>query len=237
MTELPEHEDFGDYGRWPGRAVLDPTGRHLGEVREIYLDDATDRPEWVLVDLEGEAPRFVPLADATVEPTTRSASPKSPTASRPRPPSSRRRSSRRRRSGDLYSHYGLRYSEEESDSLLPDPDQPSGDERAAADATEAAGTPGVPPLAAAAAAEPAPSGRALRRFQSPEPAPEAAPPEPPSRRRERAPEALVARRPARRRSPRTRARWCRRGRSPWRRRGPSRSAAGRSGSCESGRFP
>src|SRR5918998_5721638 len=66
MTELPERDDFGDYGRWPGRAVLDPTGRRLGEVREIYLDDATDRPEWVLVDLGDDGARYVPLADATV---------------------------------------------------------------------------------------------------------------------------------------------------------------------------
>ena len=45
-----------------------PGGR-IGDVREIYLDDATDRPEWVLVDLE-QGSRFVPLAGARIEAET-----------------------------------------------------------------------------------------------------------------------------------------------------------------------
>ena len=48
MSELPDPETFGDYSRWPGRQVHGPGGR-IGDVREIYLDDATDRPEWVPV--------------------------------------------------------------------------------------------------------------------------------------------------------------------------------------------
>ena len=51
MSELPDPDSFGDYADWPGREVHGPAGR-IGTVREIYLDDATDRPEWVLVDLE-----------------------------------------------------------------------------------------------------------------------------------------------------------------------------------------
>src|SRR5688572_16799138 len=65
MSELPDPDTFGDYSRWPGREVQGPGGR-IGDVREIYLDDATDRPEWVLVDLDDGA-RFVPLAGAAVE--------------------------------------------------------------------------------------------------------------------------------------------------------------------------
>jgi len=65
MSELPDPETFGDYGKWPGREVHGPGGR-LGDVREIYLDDATDRPEWVLVDLE-QGSRFVPLAGGRIE--------------------------------------------------------------------------------------------------------------------------------------------------------------------------
>jgi len=126
MTELPERKDFGDYGQWPGRAVLDPTGRRLGDVREIYLDDATDRPEWVLVELEGEGaqPRYVPLADATVDDEAiRVAHESGRVEAAPtlEPQQELTQEEERR----LYSHYGLRYSEEESDSLLPDPDQPS----------------------------------------------------------------------------------------------------------------
>ena len=65
MSELPDPDSFGDYADWPGREVHGPAGR-IGTVREIYLDDATDRPEWVLVDLEDGA-RFVPLAGGSVE--------------------------------------------------------------------------------------------------------------------------------------------------------------------------
>ena len=68
MSELPDPETFGDYGKWPGREVHGPGGR-IGDVREIYLDDATDRPEWVLVDLE-QGSRFVPLAGARIEAET-----------------------------------------------------------------------------------------------------------------------------------------------------------------------
>jgi PRC-barrel domain len=123
MTELPERDDFGDYGQWPGRAVLDPSGRRLGEVREIYLDDATDRPEWVLVDLGDDGPRFVPLADATVaEDAIKVAQDPDRIGTAPTlEPSQELTQDEERR---LYTHYGLRYSEDESDSLLPDPDQP-----------------------------------------------------------------------------------------------------------------
>src|SRR4051812_24432148 len=66
MSELPEAETFGDYGQWPGRDVTDPTGERIGTVREIYLDDATDRPEWVLVEADAGM-RFVPLAGGAVD--------------------------------------------------------------------------------------------------------------------------------------------------------------------------
>jgi PRC-barrel domain protein len=160
MTELPERDDFGDYGQWPGRAVLDPSGRRLGEIREIYLDDATDRPEWVLVDLGDDGPRFVPLADATVaEDAIKVAQDPDRIGTAPTlEPSQELTQDEERR---LYSHYGLRYSEDESDSLLPDPDQPPATEdaatteRAGADATTAddgATTEGAGPEGAAAAA-------------------------------------------------------------------------------------
>ena len=68
MTELPDESLFGDYGEWPGRDVLDSGGERLGGVREIYLDRETGQPEWVLVDVDGDEARFVPLADADVDP-------------------------------------------------------------------------------------------------------------------------------------------------------------------------
>jgi hypothetical protein len=127
MTELPEPKAFGDYAKWPGRAVLDPSGSRLGEVREIYLDDATDRPEWVLVELNGEGPRFVPLVDATVDDEALRVAQDAERVKRAPAlePSKELTQEEERR---LYSHYGLRYSEEESDSLLPvTDDAPAGD--------------------------------------------------------------------------------------------------------------
>ena len=70
MTELPNESLFGDYGEWPGRDVLDSGGERLGDIREIYLDRETGQPEWVLVDVDGDTARFVPLADAAVESST-----------------------------------------------------------------------------------------------------------------------------------------------------------------------
>jgi PRC-barrel domain protein len=70
MAQLPSQSQFGDYGEWPGRDVLDSGGERLGGVREIYLDRETGRPEWVLVDVGGDESRFVPLADASVEAST-----------------------------------------------------------------------------------------------------------------------------------------------------------------------
>jgi MYXO-CTERM domain-containing protein len=152
MSELPESDTFGDYGKWPGRDVLDPTGHRLGEVREIYLDDATDRPEWVLVETEGGS-RFVPLAGAAVEGEKirvvhlADAVTAAPTLE----PSKELSQDEERR---LYDHYDVKVSEEASDSLIPDPEQPA---------------PETP-----AAAEPEPEPPA----PEPEPKPEPAPPEP-----------------------------------------------------------
>ena len=130
MTELPEPQDFGDYGKWPGRAVLDPQGRRLGEVREIFLDDATERPEWVLVELE-EGARFVPLVDAQVEDDSiRVAQASDRVEAAPSLDVQTELSQDEERR--LYSHYGLSYSEDTSDSLLPELEDSQGGEDAAA---------------------------------------------------------------------------------------------------------
>jgi hypothetical protein len=127
MTELPEPKQFGDYGRWPGRAVLDQTGARLGEVREIYLDDATDRPEWVLVTREEREPRFVPLADATIETDiirVAASSASVETAPSLAPTTQLTQDQER----ELYTHYGVPLDEQASDSLLPATDDGAGDQ-------------------------------------------------------------------------------------------------------------
>jgi hypothetical protein len=182
MTELPEREDFGDYGAWPGRAVLDPTGRRLGEVREIYLDDATDRPEWVLVALGDEDARYVPLADASVtgDAITVAQDSERIEAAPVLEPSKELSQEQERR---LYSHYGLRYSGDESDSLLPVADEP-GPEPEPEPAPQAAAEPepeSVPEPAPQAAAEPEPEVVAVPVLADaePEPAPASAAAQPP----------------------------------------------------------
>jgi hypothetical protein len=118
MAQLPSQSQFGDYGEWPGRDVLDSGGERLGGVREIYLDRETGRPEWVLVDVIGDEARFVPLADASVE-SSRIRVAHSAEAIRSAPgigSEPRIDQSEERR---LYDHYGLGYSETDSGSGLP----------------------------------------------------------------------------------------------------------------------
>ena len=122
MTELPESNQFGDYGEWPGRAVVDQNGDRIGQVREIYLDDATDRPEWVLTD-RGEAdPRFIPLAGATVEnESIRVATTSDTIEAAPSLEPSKQLTQDEER--DLYRHYGVPLDEEASDTVLPATDE------------------------------------------------------------------------------------------------------------------
>ena len=118
MSELPHERLFGDYGDWPGRDVLDSGGDRLGGVREIYLDRETGRPEWVLVEVDDDQPRFVPLADASVESTAiRVAHPAAVVHAAPTiGPEAHIDNDQERR---LYEHYGIAYSEDASDSGLP----------------------------------------------------------------------------------------------------------------------
>ena len=51
---------------WRGSDVVDRDGEKIGKLEEVYLDDATGRPEWALVKtgLFGGRGSFVPLAQA-----------------------------------------------------------------------------------------------------------------------------------------------------------------------------
>ena len=52
---------------WRGQKLYDRDGDKIGTIDEIYVDDATDRPEWGLVStgLFGTSSTFIPLAQAT----------------------------------------------------------------------------------------------------------------------------------------------------------------------------
>src|SRR5215218_2950160 len=126
MSQLPDPETFGDYSRWPGREVQGPGGR-IGDVREIYLDDATDRPEWVLVEFE-EGSRFVPLGGATVEgETIRVVHDASAVRAAPDFQLSKELTQDQER--ELYDHYDVAVSEAASESLLPAAEAEAGGER------------------------------------------------------------------------------------------------------------
>src|SRR3954470_11509922 len=123
MAQLPSESLFGDYSEWPGRDVLDAGGERLGGVREIYLDRETGHPEWVLVDVDDDTARFVPLADAEVgSATIRVAH----TASEIRRAPGIGAESQIDQAAErkLYAHYGLGYSEDDSGSGLPSDDAP-----------------------------------------------------------------------------------------------------------------
>ena len=120
MSELPDPDSFGDYADWPGREVHGPFGR-LGTVVEIYLDDATDRPEWVLVEFD-EGSRFVPLAGGSVEGDhIRVVHGTRVVTGAPDFELSKELTQEQER--QLYDHYDVAVSEEASESLLPDPEQ------------------------------------------------------------------------------------------------------------------
>src|SRR5215213_1286735 len=70
-----------------GTKVLDPEGAKIGRVEEIYLDDETREPEWLLVNtgLFGTSSSFVPLQGAnTVDDGVRVPFPKDQVKDAPR---------------------------------------------------------------------------------------------------------------------------------------------------------
>ena len=130
MADLPTQSDFQDFDAWAGRAVLGPRGDRLGAVDQIFLDEATGTPEWVLVSLDDGAV-FVPLAGASVEEESiRVEQDAERVHAAPRPEAGETLSIADKKR--LYEHYGLEYSQEESPTVLPeatvDADQPTTDE-------------------------------------------------------------------------------------------------------------
>ncbi|HEU4896423.1 MAG TPA: PRC-barrel domain-containing protein [Actinomycetota bacterium] len=58
--------DFDDVPNWRGRDVMDENGHAVGVIHDIYVDDATGRPEWAAVKtgLFSHRVTFVPLSQA-----------------------------------------------------------------------------------------------------------------------------------------------------------------------------
>ncbi|HZG49947.1 MAG TPA: PRC and DUF2382 domain-containing protein [Thermoleophilaceae bacterium] len=106
---------------WRGREVVGPDSEKIGKLSEIYLDQQTGKPEWALVNtgMLGTSSNFVPLAGAkpsgedvqvqfTKEQVTEA------------PSVSGGDELSQTEEAQLYSHYGLEYSEGRSDSGLPE---------------------------------------------------------------------------------------------------------------------
>jgi hypothetical protein len=118
VADLPTQSDFQDFEAWAGRDVLGPGGDRLGAVDQIFLDEATGTPEWVLVTLD-DGSAFVPLAGAIVEEQSiRVDQDAERIQAAPRPEAGETLSVGDERR--LYEHYGLEYSQAESASVLPE---------------------------------------------------------------------------------------------------------------------
>ena len=103
-----------------GTTLLDPDGGKLGKVSDVYMDSATDTPEWALVHtgMFGGRESFVPLAQARKAgsgvqvPYSKEQVKGAPTAEPDGELS-------QDEEAQLYAHYGLDYSEAPSGSGLP----------------------------------------------------------------------------------------------------------------------
>jgi uncharacterized protein (TIGR02271 family) len=108
-----------DVAQLRGLQLIDRDGSKVGKIDEIYLDEQTGQPEWLAVNtgLFGSNVSFVPLAQATNEgdqvrvPYEKSQIKDAPNASADGQLSQEEEQR-------LYSHYGLEYGEQHSDSGL-----------------------------------------------------------------------------------------------------------------------
>jgi uncharacterized protein (TIGR02271 family) len=104
-----------------GEDLYDSDGDKIGTIEEIYLDAETDEPEWALVNtgLFGTKRNFVPLQQASeVDGSLRVPHDKDTVKNAPKVDANGQLS--QREEGELYSHYGLEYTEVRSDSGLPE---------------------------------------------------------------------------------------------------------------------
>jgi hypothetical protein len=159
--------------RWQGRTLVDHHGEPLGNIEIIYLDKATNQPEWALLEAgaAGPAPTFVPLVSASEEGDTIRV-PFDKTLVGGAPSVSADQELSEDQEGELYRHYGVPYSRADSPSGLPtdEPEpaepalaaggpQPAEEPVSASTPDAAAGKPQVPAEEPTTAAEePLPAG-------------------------------------------------------------------------------
>jgi sporulation protein YlmC with PRC-barrel domain len=136
-----------DVLEWRGAEVIDRDGDKVGTLEEIYFDEQTRKPEWALVKsgLFGQRSIFVPLIGATHEADhVRVRYDKDEIKDAPKvdPEGGLTQDQEE----EVYRHYGLDYSREDSASGLPGeaseglPEAGTGDRQAAAAGAADAGT-------------------------------------------------------------------------------------------------
>lgn len=114
---MPTKTEVAD---WRGLDMVDSAGSRIGKVEDIFLDVETDEPEWALVHtgMFGSKTTFVPIAgaradaDAVTVPFGKAQVKDAPTME---PGTELSQDDE----ATLYGHYGMSYSEAQSDTGLP----------------------------------------------------------------------------------------------------------------------
>lgn len=115
MSDNFEVSEFYD------RNVVGPDDAKIGKVADIYLDNATDQPEWAAVKtgMFGNRVSFVPLAGARLQgDDLMVAFDKAKIKDAPNAEADGQLS--QEQEATLYEYYGLSYSESDSDTGLPE---------------------------------------------------------------------------------------------------------------------
>jgi len=104
-----------------GRELIDESGDKIGEIKDVYLDDQTRRPEWFAVKtgLFGTRVSFVPTTDAFWD-DDRLSVPYSKAQVKDAPHAEADGSLSEEEEATLYRHYGVRYGKERSNTGLPE---------------------------------------------------------------------------------------------------------------------
>jgi len=113
--------DQQDMSAWRGYDLVDSTGSKIGKIADIYLDEDTGKPEWVAVTtgLFGSRVSFVPLSGASARDNTLVTQfSKEQVKDAPQAEADGQLS--QEEESRLYAHYGMGYTEQRSDSGLPE---------------------------------------------------------------------------------------------------------------------
>jgi hypothetical protein len=111
---LPERDAARN---WVGRTVVDREGTPLGPCTAVLADEATGHPEWMYVEVD-EASAVVPVVDAAeTGDQVRVTVSRAQVVGAPAVGDTSRLSEAEE--GQLYRHYGIEYSRETSETLLP----------------------------------------------------------------------------------------------------------------------